>query len=123
MRFQDFINPTSLHEGFLDVTNSQISAFSQNVTHLLTALYQFNGVRLLAIGLFVCVVSAMPYRRGEKWAWYLLLCAGGFSVVGDLVVLYLYSSIMNTLFIPANIFMVVIWLIGIILPAKQIFKR
>ncbi len=121
--FQDFINPASLHEGFLDVTNSQISAFSPNVLNLIIALYQFNGVRLLAIGLFFCVTSLISYRKGERWAWYLMLGAGIFGLIGQLVVLYMYSPIMNSLFIPANIFVLILWAIGMILPVKEIFKK
>jgi len=121
--FQDFINPTSLHEGFLDVTNSQISAFSQNVTDLLTLLYQVNGVRLFAMGLFFCVMSLVPYRKGEKWAWYSMLGIGGFGLIGTLVLVYAYIAIQDPTFLYGSIVLIVLWAIGMVLPVKEIFGK
>ncbi len=119
---QDIFLATSMDEGVLDVTLSQIRTFSSEVMDKLTLLYQFNGLRLFATGLFFAVISLLPFRQGKKWAWYSILVIGGFSFIGQLVLLYAYNGILNSSFLPGGIFLAVLWGIGTALPAKKIFS-
>ena len=34
----------------------------------LTLTYQFAGLYLLSLSLSLCIISLLPYRKGEKWA-------------------------------------------------------
>jgi len=36
------------------------------------------GMVMLLASLLLCVITLIPYRKGEKWAWYALLVIGGF---------------------------------------------
>ena len=83
---------------------------------------QFSGFYLFGCGLFFTPIALIPFRKGEKWAWYTALVAGGVALVGQLVLVYLAGSALASVYLPASIILVLLWIIGIALSAKEIFS-
>jgi hypothetical protein len=84
---------------------------------------QFSGFYLFGCGLFFTPIALMPFRKGERWAWYTALGAGGIALIGQLVLAYLAGSALDAIFLPAAIMLVVLWGIAIALSATQIFVK
>ncbi len=106
----------------LGVTVSQISGFNPNVMGLIAHLYQSVGVYLLGMALFFCIVSLMPYRKGEKWAWYSMLAIGGIASIGNITLSIVATGVIASFYLPAAILLLVLWAIGIVLPVREIFS-
>lgn len=105
-----------MNEGFRPPDVSGIGALGQNLLAFLTFVLHGYGFIALFGGLLFCVVSLIPYRRGEKWAWYAMLVAGGIMTSGMLLGTYVGMS--GNL--PFTATLSILWLIGILLPAKEI---
>jgi len=79
------------------------------------------GVTMLLIGLLIIFITQKSYSKGEKWSWYALLIAGitlWGSLIGYRIVIgYLAPSIVT--FIIGTI----LFVIGILLPVKEIFSK
>jgi hypothetical protein len=95
----------------------------QQLFTLTTVSEQFSGFYLFGCGLFFTPIALMPFRKGEKWAWYTALGAGGIALVGQLVLVYLAGSAMDAMFLPASAMLVALWAIAIGLSATQIFAK
>jgi hypothetical protein len=83
---------------------------------------QFSGFYLFGCGLFFTPIALIPFRKGEKWAWYTALGAGGIALIGQLVLVYLAGSAVDSAFLPASLMLVILWGIGIALPTKEVFN-
>jgi hypothetical protein len=83
---------------------------------------QLSGFYLFCCGLFFTPIALIPFRKGEKWAWYTALISGGIALVGQLVLVYLAGSGLPSFAFPASALLVILWAIGIVLPVKEIFK-
>ena len=81
---------------------------------------QFSGFYLFGCGLFFTPIALIPFRRGEKWAWYTALSAGGIALVGQLILVYLAGSALDSLFLPASLMLVTFWAIAIAISAKEV---
>ncbi len=112
----------SVNEGLFGVTISQIRAFSPNLMNEITVLQQFEGLYLLGMALFFCVMSLMPYRKGEKWAWYSMLVIGGLALILQVILIYTGLAVMASYDLPAALVLVILWAIGTVLPAKEFFR-
>ena len=99
------------------VTVSQIQAFSQDLLDTMILTNRIFGPGIVSAGLFVCVVSLIPYRKGKKWAWYTMLIAGGVYMSSYLVVLWTYGLE------PFPLLFVILWILGLVLPAKEILGK
>jgi hypothetical protein len=106
---QELFMAGSVDEGLLGVTVSQIRAFSPNLMDKVTLLQQFSGLYLLSMALFFCVTSLIPYRKGEKWAWYLMLVVGGLGLLTQLVLVYINTAVLGAIYLPASIILVISW--------------
>jgi hypothetical protein len=84
---------------------------------------QLAGFYLFGCGLFFTPIALIPFRKGEKWAWYTALGAGGIALVGQLILVYLAGSAMDAIFLPASAMLVALWAIAIGLSATQIFAK
>jgi hypothetical protein len=111
-----------IEEELIGVTVSEIRAFNTNVMDQITLLYQFGGLYLLATGLSLVAISLIPYRRGEKWAWYTQLIIGGLTLIGQFIIIYISSAILPSYYLPLSIILIILWLVGIVLPVKEIFS-
>ena len=103
-----------LPEGFLNLTG-QMTGMTITQTDLIRLMTQFYGMKALVAGLLYCVISFIPYRRAEKWAWYAMLFIGGISMIA--------MSVLWVPHAPFSVIFVILWIIGLALPAKQILSK
>lgn len=95
---------------------SGIDALGDNLLAFMMFMVHGYGFSALFGGLLFCVVSLIPYRRGEKWAWYAMLVVGGIMSFGML--LGSYVGMAGNL--PFTATFAILWLVGLALPAKEI---
>jgi hypothetical protein len=80
------------------------------------------GVFLFLLSILILFITNSSYKKGEKWAWYSLLITGVFIWGGLLgyrfIIGYLASTGIITFIIGA-----VLFIIGIIIPAKEILGK
>ena len=114
-----------LDEELIGVTASEISAFNQNLLDSMKLKSHFEGLYMLSTALFFCVVSLVPYRKGEKWAWYTLLVVGGLAVFGQISLIYIgvAGAISPSYLLPLAILLSILWIVGLALPAKEILSK
>jgi hypothetical protein len=79
------------------------------------------GITMLLVSLLIIFITRKSYSKGEKWSWYALLIAGIMlwgSLIGyRFLIGYVAPSIVT--FVIGTI----LFVIGITLPAKQIFAE
>ena len=107
-----------IDEEFLGVTVSQIRDFSPNLMVIIRNLIQIVGLYLLIAALSICFISLLPYRQGEKWAWYAMLVLGGTFMIGGQILFISTYSILGIL----DIILVILWIVGLLLPVKEFFS-
>jgi len=83
---------------------------------------QFSGFYLFSCGLFFTPIVLIPFRKGEKWAWYTTLIAGGVALIGQLVLVYLAGSALAEFYLPASAVLIILWIVGLLLPVKEFFS-
>jgi hypothetical protein len=84
---------------------------------------QFSGFYLFGCGLFFTPIALIPFRKGEKWAWYTALISGGIALVGQLILGYIAGSALPSYDLPIAAMLVALWAIAVALPAKEIFTK
>ena len=107
-----------LDEGLLGVTTSEIGAFSQTLLDFLRYQSRIFGLYLLCTALVLGIISLTRLWKGEKWAWYIFAGIGGISLLGQLVLFY--TALPS--FVPIGLGLVIVWIVGIALSAKEIFS-
>ncbi len=60
-------------------------------TDFIIHVNQFYGLEKLIAGLFFYIISLIPYRKAEKWAWYMILVIGGIHMLGILILWTLHA--------------------------------
>ena len=83
---------------------------------------QFSGFYLFGCGLFFTPIALIPFRKGEKWAWYTALIAGGIALIGQTILVHNAGSAMDAVFLPTSAVLVILWIVGIALAAIEIFS-
>jgi hypothetical protein len=114
-----FLPALSIDEEFLGVTISQIRDFSPRLMVVIQNLIQIVGLYLLTTAISACFISLLPYRRGEKWAWYAMLVLGGTIIVGGQYLFITTYSVIGIL----DMVLVILLIIGLGLPAREILKK
>jgi hypothetical protein len=61
-------------------TWAELVAFSPSAA----AYFVISGVSILGLGLFGMAVSRFSFRKGERWAWYVLWYLPAFAVLGEI---------------------------------------
>ena len=117
-----FLLFTPIQEELIGVTVSEIRDFNTNVMDTITMLYQFGGLYLLVTGLTSCVIALIPYRMGEKWAWYTQLVLAGLALFGQFIIIYIWGALLPAYYLPLSIVLIIVWLVGLLLPVKEIFS-
>jgi len=114
-----------LDEELLGVTASEIGAFNQNLLDHMKLESQFEGLYMLSTASIFCVLSLIPYRKGEKWAWYTALVIGGLAIFGQLILIYIGVErvVSASYLLPLAIIIVILWIVGLALPAKEILSK
>ena len=108
-----------MNEELRPITVSEISALGQNLLEFMTFTTQMLGSVALFATLLFFVIILIPYRKGEKWAWYAMLVIGGIYFSGGLVLTYIGM----TEHALVTIIMVILWIVGLALPAKEILSK
>ena len=108
-----------MNEELRPLTVSEISALGQNLLEFMTFTTQMLGLVGLFATLLFFVITLIPYRKGEKWAWHAIFYIGGFYLFGGLVLMYIGMT-SHTL---VSIIMLILWIVGVALPAKKILSK
>ena len=61
------------HHAFLGMTTGQLDYLNPRLVPLYLALMKIAGGALLSIGVTAFIIVAVPFSKGEKWAWWSLL--------------------------------------------------
>lgn len=108
-----------MNEELLPPTISQIRDFSPKLLDFMIYVNRFFGLVALFGSLFFCVISLIPYRKGEKWAWYAMLVIGVIYWVPGLILTYIGMAAHASV----SIILVILWIVGLALPAKEILHK
>ncbi|MBN4081456.1 hypothetical protein JYT44_03735 [Caldithrix abyssi] len=113
------------NEDLPEATVSQIRDFTPELVDLIELAVQTRGVYLLTLALFWSVISLIPYRKGEKWAWYAMLTIGGITAFGFLILNYIGVTlgVWESSWITIGIIVFILWIVGLALPAKEILGK
>jgi hypothetical protein len=104
------------------LTESQVRAFNPDLMDKITLIHRSEGLYMFSFALALCFISLVPFRKGEKWAWYLTMGIFGIAVVGQAILTYLASHVLADFYFPAAMLLIVLWLVGLLLPIKEFFK-
>lgn len=107
-----------MNEEFLPPTISEIRVFSPKLLDFMLFVTQTYGLFILFGSLLFCIVALIPYRKGEKWAWYAMLVTGAI-VTGASIIMIAYM----TSHAIVSIIMIILWIAGLALPAKEILSK
>lgn len=110
------------YKELVGVTISQIRDLSPKLVDAIELAVQLRGVYLLIFALFWSVISLIPYRKGEKWAWYTMLIIGSIWMSGYLTLVFIgiSSGIYLSSWIIPGMISLILWITGLTLPAKEI---
>lgn len=114
----DTINSLLVASG-VNLTVSQIQDFSPSLLGFIYLKIQMYGGLSLSSGLSTSVIALIPYRKGEKWAWYSVLVIGGIGMFAGLVLTYIGMPSV----LPLMLVAVILWIAGLALPAKEILSK
>lgn len=103
----------------VDLAVSEIRGFSPALLDSIVLKMQWYGVYALSYGLITWVIALIPYRKGEKWAWYSILVVGAISV--SVLLVLTYTGLPSML--PIVSLAVILWIAGLALPAKEILGK
>ncbi len=108
----DYVAPVQTISG---MTWSQIQSTSPAGAKYITSITGALGYAALGFGIFTITVSATAYRRGERWAWYVML-------YWPLISLGVIAGALNG---GAPLFAVflILSLIGLLLPYRKFFPK
>ncbi len=110
-------------ENLLGSSLDQIRAFNPNVLNTLILNARLSGLYLLTTVLLGAFVVALPFRKGEKWAWYATLVVIGIGVCAQLWFVYDAGSLMLSYTLPVAVVLVLLWAVGLAVSAIEILKR
>ena len=113
------------YEELVGVSTFQIRDLSPKLMMAIELTIQLRGVYLLIFALFWMVISLIPYRKGEKWAWYAMLGIGSIWLSGYFIIVSIGLSsgvYLSTWMMPVIIWFI-LWVVGLVLPAREIHGR
>ena len=84
---------------------------------------QLAGFYLFGCGIFFTPIALIPFRKGEKWAWYTALISGGIALIGQMIFVYFAGSALPSTLFPGSILLVTLWAVAIALSAKQVLSN
>jgi hypothetical protein len=106
----------------LGVTESEIRAFNSDLMDAFTLIHRSEGLYMLCLSLAMCFISLVPFRKGEKWAWYFTFGIFGIALVGQAIISYIGTNIMVEYYLPAAILLFILWLVGLLVLVKEFFS-
>jgi len=118
--FQTEVLFVSIFEGYTGQSLSDALAAGSKSAELWLITQRLIGVELLPLSLLMIFICQKSYRKGEKWSWYALLIAGTVtwgSLIGYKVVTGYFEATLSSLTFIVGL---ILFVIGITLPAKAI---
>jgi hypothetical protein len=109
-------------ESLLGSSIAQIRDFNPNVMDTMTLMANLSGLYLLATALLGMVILAVPFRKGEKWAWYTVLVVIGIALFGQLWFVYAAGALLASYIMPIAVVLVVLWGVGLAVASTEILK-
>lgn len=102
------------------MTWTEISASSPNVARLVVYELQTRDIFRAFWGVFVLAIAAYPYRRGERWSWYVL-----WILPVQFVVLAIWFSTLLGLLSPLGVYgsVAILAVVGLLLPYRRFFAK
>jgi hypothetical protein len=122
--FVAVFQPEGIFEGDAQsVTNmpwSELKASSPRAADFVIFIYGQMGLLKISWSLFILAITLTGYRKGEKWAWYIMLLAP-ILLVSDAVFSAVFIGDINQViqFIPIT----VITMLGLLLPYRIFFPK
>jgi hypothetical protein len=113
------------YEELVGVSVGQIRELSPKLWISIELAIQLRGLYLLIFAFLWMAISLIPYRKGEKWAWYAIFGVGSIWLSGYLILVYIGLAAgiyLITWIIPGFIWFT-LWVIGLALPAKEFFSK
>ena len=107
------------------VSVDEIRELSPKLMDTISLAIQVRGLYLLIFALCWAIISLVPFRKGEKWAWFALLIIGGIWLFGYLFLVNagVESGIYLSSWLTPGIVWVLLWIVGLVLSAKDIFRK
>lgn len=110
-----------LYEVIGGMSWSLMRAVDAGVVGLVSALVRLGGAMGIVLAAFVIVVATTAFRRGERWAWYVMLTLPFVPAV-DLVILGAYKALtLRT--IVWDVYMLALATTGLALPYRAFFPN
>ena len=105
------------YELFTDMTWSALKASSPEAADVISFEIVGVGLTMLGVAVFVTAISLTSYRRGERWAWYVMWYVPVFWGLAALVYIDLWGE---ALFFTL---LTIVSLLGLLLPYRKFFPR
>ena len=106
---------------FQNMLGQSLSSFNSSFPMAgatITLLLQAWGTTMLGFGIFTIAVSYMPYRKGERWAWYVTWYLPVFLLLGTVAN---YTKGGESW--PVELAFLLVSLAGLLLPYKKFFLK
>ena len=107
---------------FSNLLRQPVTSFSSSnpkTWFAIQSLERDEGTELFGYGLFALAISSTAYRRGEKWAWYVLWYLPIYALYDTINLYIIGSSYLTYLFMA----ILVVALAGLILPYRRFFPQ
>ena len=100
------------------MTAGEIAGSSPRIANYIEGQERYVGVSILTVVVFGNAVVAVPYRKGEKWAWYVMW----------MLPVFLIGVTVNDLILGGALwalgpFLVIVSLLGLLLPYRKFFPK
>ena len=117
-------SPEGIFEGdaqaFTNLPWTDLKASSPEASNFIIFVYGQMGLLKISWSLFILAITLTGFRRGEKWAWYIMLLAP-ILLVSDAVFSVVFIGDINQVlqFIPIT----AITMLGLLLPYRIFFPK
>ena len=102
------------------MTWEEIATTSPGIASLVSYLQRTIGVSALSGSVLLVAIAAMPYRKGERWSWYVLWVPLAIWIAGTAIDLEAGASLGLLVF---DLVFAVVWLTGLLLPSRKFFPK
>ena len=102
-------------KGFAGVTPEELQTLSPNLFAWIGFVFKSWSAFIIGSSVLTMGIAAKAYREGERWAWFTL-------VIGHVPLCLIYLSIsilLRSAFVPFIGLVVLAYLVGLLLPARQ----
>ena len=71
----------SYHYAFLRMDKTQINDFNPHIIKLMLALMKVSGACFVSVGVTAFIITAKPFKKGERWALWCLISLFSLSLI------------------------------------------